>query len=69
MTKKKIDDSFKMSLRLPKECGQAMQFVWNLDRVAKTRQVELGLMLYMEKYRDLLLQNGIDVWKKKTLSD
>lgn len=68
-TKVKKDESFKMSLRLPHECGKAMEIVWNTDRVSKTRQIELGLRLYMEKYKELLLGNGVDVWKKKKIYD
>jgi hypothetical protein len=59
----------RLNVILPPVYIEAMNLIYDTDRVKKSHQIELGLRLYMEKYQELLLGNGIDPWKKVILSD
>lgn len=67
MKDKKKTGTVRMNVSLPPVYIEAMNFVWGLDRVQKSHQIELGLRLYLEKYKEVLLTNGIDPWAKSIL--
>jgi len=55
----------KMSAYLPQEFIEALELIWNTERVQKSHQVRFALELYFDKYKSLLKQKGIDLWKTK----
>ena len=59
---KKKNNHFLMSLRLHHGLGEAMSLVQKTDGVPKTRQIEIGLKLYMEKHKQLLAENNINIF-------
>lgn len=50
---------------LPETLVQAMELVKATERIHHSNQIELGLLMYFEKHRDLLKKNGIDPWKSR----
>jgi hypothetical protein len=57
----------RLNVVLPPIYKKAIDLIYDTDRVKGSHQVELGLRLYMEKYRELLISNGIDIWSKTIL--
>ncbi len=47
---------------LPETLIQAMELVKAKERIHHSNQIELGLLMYLERHRDLLTANGIDPW-------
>lgn len=60
-TKPKIKTSF----YLPQDVMAALQVIHDEERVTKVSQIEVGLSLYFQRHKKLLLSNGIDLWDKK----
>ncbi len=63
MKKKTKQISKKMSLYLPQSYISALEVIRREERLHKSHQIEFGLGMYFEKYKRLLLDNGVDLWK------
>ena len=62
---KKTPSRIRMNVILPPIYLEAMNVIYDSKRVKKSHQVELGLKLYCKEHRDLLLEHGIDLWKRE----
>lgn len=55
--------SIKTTFFIPSQYIQALNKIRDKERILKSHQVELALRTYFEKYRPLLTQEGVDLWK------
>ncbi len=58
-----MKNSQRTSFYIAKTLIKAMEVIRERERVLKSHQVDLGLKLYFEKHKSLLLANGVDLWK------
>lgn len=61
--KKSVIKTRRTSVHLPLNYLQAIETIRTQERIYGSHQIQLGLKMYFEKYRDLLEAKGVNVWE------
>lgn len=63
VTKTNQENQIRTSVHLPRIYKEALAVIHAEEGVKHSTQIKLGLKMYFEKYRKVLKDKGIDVWK------
>ncbi len=65
MSRTKRDEMIKTSMYLPKSYLEALKLIRDEEMVLNSRQVQLALRMYFERYKSLLLSKKVDLWTQR----
>ena len=65
MSRKKRVEMVKTSMYLPKPYIDALNLIKEEEMVLNSRQVQMALRSYFEKYKSFLLSKKVDLWSQR----